>query len=107
MSHGKLHNFYCSAKWTKLADLYRKSHFYICEKCGAPNSFEVHHVKELDTINVDDPTVSLNTDNLILLCHDCHNRIHHRFTSKQSKREYRYDKYGHVVSVDNESDKDR
>jgi len=51
-----------------------KSHG-ICEKCGAPGT-EVHHIIPLNETNVDDPSISLNPDNVMLLCKDCHEAIH-------------------------------
>ena len=49
-----------------------------CEKCGAPGE-EVHHIIHLTPENVDDPNVTLNQKNLILLCKECHNKEHGRF----------------------------
>jgi 5-methylcytosine-specific restriction endonuclease McrA len=33
---------------------------------------EVHHITELTPDNINDPSVSLNLDNLVSLCKDCH-----------------------------------
>ena len=33
---------------------------------------EVHHIQELTPENIGDPSVSLNLDNLVSLCKDCH-----------------------------------
>lgn len=49
-----------------------------CEKCGAIGT-EVHHIIHLTPENVTDPSISLNQDNLLLLCNECHNNIHSRF----------------------------
>lgn len=45
----------------------------ICERCGKRGT-EVHHKIPLTDENLDDPNISLNLDNLELLCTECHNR---------------------------------
>lgn len=49
-----------------------------CERCGA-EGYEVHHLKPLTPENINDPEITLNQMNLILLCKDCHNKEHQRF----------------------------
>ena len=44
-------------------------------KCGRPGEI-VHHKTHLTPENIDDPTVTLNEDNLELLCRDCHGVEH-------------------------------
>ena len=68
-----------------------------CEKCGAVGT-EVHHIVHLTNDNVDDPNISINLDNLILLCKECHNKIHGRF---EGNRTYEFDKDGNLVKTDN------
>lgn len=99
--------FYNSKEWRRLSKLYRESHFYICERCGAVGATQVHHKVHLNPVNINDPSVSLNPDNLELLCDDCHNKVHNRFQSKdQIKNHYIYDNEGHVVAVVNDKDKE-
>lgn len=54
-----------------------------CEKCGKvivnPYDIIAHHVVPLTESNVNDYTVSLNPDNIMLVHHRCHNEIHKRF----------------------------
>lgn len=38
-----------------------------------------HHKVELTLDNIDDVNVTLNPDNIEVLCHDCHNAAHKRF----------------------------
>lgn len=79
----ELHKFRCSKPWLDLSlSLRIKSNGY-CSHCHKqfPISFlRAHHIKELTIENVNDPKVALNPDNIIILCHDCHNKIHHRFS---------------------------
>lgn len=37
---------------------------------------EVHHIIHLDEININIPEVALGSDNLILLCKECHHKRH-------------------------------
>lgn len=53
---------------------------------------EVHHIKELTPENIDDASVSLNLDNLISLCKECHADRHER-----TKRRYSILPNGDVV----------
>jgi len=48
---------------------------YICERCGAP-AVICHHKKWLDDVNVHDPKISLDFENLEALCQECHNAEH-------------------------------
>lgn len=56
----------------------------ICEHCGKPivRAYDCigHHVKELTEENVNDAEVSLNPDNVMLVHHRCHNKIHHKLS---------------------------
>lgn len=49
---------------------------------------EVHHKIHLTPDNVSDPEISMNQDNLMLLCNECHNKEHGRF---EGKKEYEFD----------------
>jgi 5-methylcytosine-specific restriction endonuclease McrA len=72
--------FYKSLAWQKCRRAYRAKRFGICERCGKPAKI-VHHKIYLNQKNISDPSVSLNFDNLELLCHECHNLEHFRQTS--------------------------
>ena len=85
--------FYLSRAWRDVSRLYMTSQNYICERCGAPATI-CHHKIYLNSLNVNDPTISLNPDNLEALCHDCHNKEHslrHTITH--------FDQDGNVVGV--------
>lgn len=67
--------FYHSAAWTRLARTFLCSKHYICARCG--RSAEIaHHVRYLNDSNVNDPSISMNPDNLLALCQACHNAEH-------------------------------
>lgn len=59
----------------------------------------MHHIIELTPDNINNPSISLNPRNLMLLCNDCHNKLHHRFEQGARSRTYSYDSEGHVVAV--------
>lgn len=67
--------FYNSTLWINVRDYVRKRDRYICQGCGAIGE-EVHHKIHLSPDNIKDPTVAINPDNLILLCHACHMKEH-------------------------------
>lgn len=72
--------FYSSALWQDCRNGYAASRGHLCENClarGIIRSGEiVHHVIELDPINIERPEVALNWDNLRLLCRECHAEEH-------------------------------
>lgn len=67
--------FYHSAAWRRLARAFLLSKNCICEQCGAP-AVIVHHKTHLNPSNVDNPAISMNPDNLQVLCLECHNKEH-------------------------------
>lgn len=69
--------FYKSKAWLKCRGGYLKSKFGLCERCGKAAKI-VHHKKYLTPLNINDPNVTLNWDNLEALCQDCHNKEHHQ-----------------------------
>lgn len=77
--------FYNSTGWRKLSKFYAQSKGWVCECCHNKNidrskpiygQLHCHHKEELTELNINDPEVALNVDNLILLCVTCHNKIH-------------------------------
>ena len=68
--------FYKSAAWRRCRDAYFKSQHGLCERCGGPGKI-VHHRVYLTPQNIGDPNVTLNWENLELLCQTCHNAEHH------------------------------
>ena len=87
-----LHNFYKSNAWLAARELKIMSVNGLCERCGQVG-IEVHHKDRLSIDNVNDTSISFNQDNLELLCRDCHNKEHERFSNK-----IRFDKEGNLVN---------
>lgn len=82
-----LATFYKSKEWLALMDVIRASRLnndgqVICSYCRKPivKRYDMigHHKEHLTEENVNDATVSLNTDNIELVHHRCHNFIHNK-----------------------------
>lgn len=63
-----------------------------CAHCGKAITHKydtiAHHIEELTDENVADAMVSLNPDNIEIICFKCHNEAHHRFGCKVYKHVY-------------------
>lgn len=72
--------FYSSAAWRKCRKVFLAQRMAadggMCERCHDKPGYIIHHKIELSPENINDPEITLNTDNLIYVCHDCHNIIH-------------------------------
>jgi 5-methylcytosine-specific restriction endonuclease McrA len=77
----KIHNFYKSSEWKVARQIKVTQAEGMCERCGAIGQ-EVHHIKRLKYDNVKDASISLDQQNLELLCKDCNNKEHKRFNKK-------------------------
>ena len=69
--------FYNSKQWRECRKVVFNEANGICQKCGEPGE-EVHHKIHLTPNNISDPVITLNKDNLILLCRNCHLREHNK-----------------------------
>lgn len=79
--------FYSSKRWQECRNRYAQSVGWLCEDCLKRGIYtpgiEVHHIEELTPMNIHRPEVTLNFDNLVLLCRDCHKARHKH---RQSRR---------------------
>lgn len=82
-----LYNFYRSDEWEKLLQILKGERldsqgYIICAECGKPivRAYDCigHHIIELTEENYTDANISLNPDNIALIHHKCHNRIHNK-----------------------------
>lgn len=89
-----LSNFYQSKAWIKfrelvIAERLNDEDLIICEHCGKPivRSYDIiaHHKNYLTEDNVNDVEIALNSDNIALVHHVCHNKIHDKLGNKQRK----------------------
>ena len=91
-------DFYNSKAWRDCAKAYKASKFGICERCKQPKGTIVHHKVYLNEENINDVTVTLNQENLELLCIDCHHAEHFKKYSSLPDG-YTFDENGQAVPV--------
>jgi len=88
--------FYKSKAWLDCRGAYISSVLGLCEKCGAGGKI-AHHIIELTPLNINDPSITLNFDNLQLLCQDCHNKV--RGQTDAVREGLRFDENGNLVQI--------
>ena len=90
--------FYKSKRWQNVRALIWSRDRGLCQRCYKKGIIKagdtVHHITELNPQNIYDENVSLNPNNLITLCRDCHAAVH-----KREKR-YTVDELGRVKAID-------
>ncbi|WP_274964240.1 HNH endonuclease signature motif containing protein [Tepidanaerobacter syntrophicus] len=93
-------SFYKSKAWHKCREAYIAARQGLCERCAAQGVIRageiVHHKEWLTPSNINDPSITLNFDNLELLCMDCHNKEHRK--QLPISNEIVFDEYGNVVT---------
>lgn len=70
--------FYNSLLWQEVRSSVLKRDRYMCQHCRMAPATEVHHKARLTPDNINDPRISVNPDNLISLCEQCHKQMHRR-----------------------------
>ena len=92
-------SFYNSKEWINTRDYVLRRDKYLC-RCGRPAT-EVHHIIHLSPQNIGDVTITMNPDNLISLCRDCHFEEHKGEHGKGRKTQedynYTFDANGMLV----------
>ena len=78
------HDLYRSTAWLDVRQAYIIERNGLCERCGRPGII-VHHKKYLTSKTAKQWDIALNTDNLELLCIDCHNKEHKRAETTRRK----------------------
>ncbi len=90
--------FYKSKTWQACRAAYIKKVGGLCERCLAKGMIVpaviVHHKIYIGPENINDPTVTLNWDNLEALCRDCHADEH-----AGRERRFTVDELGRVTVV--------
>lgn len=75
-------SFYSSKAWQDCRNEYAKRAHHLCEECLRKGIYTpgviVHHIEELTPLNINNPEVALNYNNLELLCRSCHGEEHGR-----------------------------
>ena len=94
MRWNSLESFYSSSAWedTRINVILERatSDGVICQECGQAiresKKIIVHHIEELNINNVNDYNISFNHSNLLVVCFNCHNRIHKRFCKQECEK---------------------
>lgn len=89
MSRPFARKFYSSKAWQDCRNEYARRQHYLCENCLRKGIYKpgeiVHHLIELDPMNIEHPEITLNFDNLELLCRECHAAVHEQSGGYWSK----------------------
>lgn len=97
--------FYASKEWRQARKVKRLKCRGLCERCGK-KGYEVHHKIYLTDLNYKDPDISLNLDNLELLCTNCHNAEHNR-SERQVRKDLTFDIEGNLIKKQSPPQKHR
>lgn len=92
---------YRSTVWKTTRAIVLKRDNYLCQECGEPAQ-EVHHKIWLTSSNINNPDISVNPNNLVSLCRDCHFKIHktsrmEAIEKKETGEEYEFDENGILI----------
>ena len=91
--------FYKSKAWQNCREGYLRSKGGLCENClqhgRVVPGVIVHHKIHLTPFNIDNPEITLDWNNLELVCRDCHALIH----KGQGSRRYEVDEDGRVIAI--------
>ena len=72
--------FYNSTSWIATRNAYFKYRLGLCERCNERGTVSpgeiVHHIKHITPSNINDTDITLNFNNLMLVCRSCHKIIH-------------------------------
>ena len=87
--------FYSSTAWKKCRAAYKKKVGGLCERCIKKGKYKageiVHHKIYISEKDINNPEITLNFDNLELVCRDCHGAEH------GNTKRYEVDAYGRVT----------
>lgn len=117
MSYGVRSKFYKSKLWNDVRKSIWLKQNLLCAICNKPVYVDgiseyipkeyrrtgiVHHKVFLDDINISDDNITINEDNLIGVCKECHEQIHHEDIAKRS--DVMFDIDGNLIKRDNRGD---
>ena len=89
--------FYKSRAWNKTRKAYMNKAGGLCEECLKVGIYTpgeiVHHKIHITPENIRDAKITLNFDNLELLCRDCHAKKH----SNGGQIPYKFDCNGNLI----------
>ena len=110
MSYGIRKDFYQSKAWKQVRKNVWIKQNLLCAECGRPVYVDglseylpkekrrtgiVHHKVWLDNNNIQDDNITLNEDNLIGVCYECHEAIHH--ANMSCRKGLTFDEEGNII----------
>ena len=91
--------FYKTKEWQKVRQLVYERDKGLCQDCYCKGKLtvgkEVHHIVFLTPENINDPSITLGEDNLVLLCKECHSERHNR--RKNTVEGLMFDEEGNLI----------
>jgi 5-methylcytosine-specific restriction endonuclease McrA len=96
--------FYNSKRWQKCKQAYISQRILadggMCEECRKEPGLIVHHKVMLTELNIDNPDVSLNHENLEYVCKECHDGFEgHGVGNAKVKPLFAFDSDGQPISL--------
>lgn len=93
--------FYQSKEWKRVREYIFNRDNGICQDCYKKGIVsigkEVHHIIFLTADNINNQSVTLGEDNLILLCKECHHSRHNK--TKSTRDNLMFDSVGNLIEV--------
>lgn len=91
--------FYSSKTWKRCREYVMKRDAYLCQDCLKKGRHvpaeEVHHIIPLQPENITDPSITLNEENLVSLCRECHRARHGAYVENR----FTVDEFGRVHTL--------
>lgn len=96
--------FYNSKRWKRCRNSYIANRIMIdgglCEECHKELGYILHHKITLTQSNIDNPDISLNHDNLMYVCKDCHDKYEgHGVCNSKVGLLVMFDEQGQPISI--------
>ena len=94
-------SFYNSKAWQDCRESYIAEVNGLCERCLEKDivkpGYIVHHIDHLTPQNINNPEVTLNFDNLELVCKECHDDEHFINRSEVTREGVKFDNSGQLI----------
>lgn len=95
--------FYSSTAWKKCRAAYLEKVGGLCERCMSQGRYTpaelVHHIVPITPANINDPSITMNFDNLKAVCRSCHAIEHLRQNGNSNLPRYIVDELGKVTII--------
>lgn len=82
--------FYKSKEWIDFRKIILAERGPVCKHCKKiiieSRHIQLHHKEELTPTNITDVNITLNPDNIEVLCQECHNKLHGRWCKGQTRK---------------------